>query len=96
MNFCERQLLECISQITSSDVRNFLLYLQEEGLHPGWIHISYRSLKTFHRWYDLEAAPDNWGKPILQIKAPKKTLDKDITRILRQLIKKHTKTAFSA
>ena len=81
MNFCERQMLERISQITSSDLRNFLLYLQEEGHNPGGIHGGSRSLKTFHRWYDLEAAPDNWRKPILQVKAPKKTLHKDISNM---------------
>jgi site-specific recombinase XerD len=64
-------MLERISQITSSDIRNFLMYLQEEGHNPGGIHIGYRILKTFLRWYDLEAEPDNWRIPISKVRAPK-------------------------
>ena len=77
--FCEGQMLECISQITFFDVRNIILYLQLEGYNPGGVHVGYRILKTFHRSYDLEAAPDDWRHPILKVKAPKKTFHKDIS-----------------
>ena len=69
--FCEGQLLEHISQVSSSDIRNFLLYLQDEGHNPGGVHVGYRILKTFLRWYDLEAEPENWRNPITKVKAPR-------------------------
>ena len=71
MTFCEGQMLERISQITSSDIRNYLLYLHEEGHNPGGVHVGYRILKTFLRWYDLESEPENWRNPISKVKAPK-------------------------
>jgi site-specific recombinase XerD len=71
MIFCEGQMLERISQITSSDIRNFLLYLQEDGHNPGGVHVGYRILKTFLRWYDLESEPEKWRNPISKVKAPK-------------------------
>ena len=48
-----------------------MLYLQEDGHNPGGIHIGYRILKTFLRWYDLESEPENWRNPIYKVKAPK-------------------------
>ena len=76
MNFYERQMLERISQLTSCDLGNFLLYLQEVGHNHRGIHVGYRIQKTFRRWYDLEAALDNWREPILKVRLPKKRLTK--------------------
>jgi integrase/recombinase XerD len=47
------------------------VFLQEEGQNPGGIHVGYRILKTFLRWYDLEAEPENWRNPITKVKAPR-------------------------
>jgi len=69
--FCEAQLLQQVSQVTASDIRNFLLWLQGQGHNPGGQHVAYRILKTFFRWYDLEAEPENWRNPMSKVKAPK-------------------------
>lgn len=71
LTFCKAQILDRISQVTSSDIRNFLLWLEEEGHNIGGQHIAYRILKTFFRWYDLEAEPENWRNPITKVKAPR-------------------------
>ena len=71
LTFCDGQMLEQVSQITASDIRNFLLWLGEDGHNPGGQHVAYRILKTFLRWYDIEAEPDNWRNPITKVKAPR-------------------------
>jgi site-specific recombinase XerD len=54
---------------TASDIRLFLLSLQESGLSPGTVHIFYRSLKTFFNWMvGEELLPKN---PMLNMKSPK-------------------------
>lgn len=69
--FCEAQMLQQVSQVTASDIRNFLLWLHEGGHNPGGQHVAYRILKTFFRWYDLEAEPANWRNPVTKVKAPR-------------------------
>jgi integrase/recombinase XerD len=71
LTFCKAQMLNHVSQVESSDIRNFLLWLEEEGHNPGGQHVAYRILKTFLRWYDLEAEPENWRNPISKVKAPR-------------------------
>ncbi len=71
LSFCEALMLERISQITAGDIRNFLLWLEEGGHNPGGLHVAYRILKTFLRWYDLEAEPESWRNPITKVKAPR-------------------------
>ena len=71
LSFCEAQMLERVSQINAGDIRNFLLWLEEGGHNPGGVHVAYRILKTFLRWYDLEAEPENWRNPITKVKAPR-------------------------
>ena len=71
LTFCEGQMFDHVSEVTSSDIRNFLLWLEEGGHNPGGIHIAYRILKTFFRWYNLEVEPTNWRNPISKMKAPR-------------------------
>jgi site-specific recombinase XerD len=71
LTFCKAQMLQRVSQVQASDIRNFLLWLQERGHNPGGQHVAYRILKTFLRWYDLEAEPENWRNPISKVKAPR-------------------------
>jgi integrase/recombinase XerD len=71
LTFCETQMLQHVSQVQASDIRNFLLWLQERGHNPGGQHVAYRILKTFLRWYDLETEPENWRNPITKVRAPR-------------------------
>lgn len=71
LRFCEGQMIENISQISASTIRNYLLWMEEHGHNPGGVHAAYRVLKTFLRWYDAEAEPQAWRNPISKVKAPK-------------------------
>ena len=64
-------MLERISQVTSSDIRNFVLWLEVTVHNFCGRHVAYRALKTFFRWYDLEAETENWRNPIAKVKVPR-------------------------
>ena len=70
LRFCEGQYIRHIAQITPAIIRDFL-YWYGESHNPGGVHAGYRVLKTFLRWYDQEAEPENWRNPISKVKAPK-------------------------
>lgn len=71
LNYCDAQSIKTMGEISTSLLRSFLLWHEETGHDPGGLHAVYRVIKTFLRWYDLEAEPDNWKNPIRKIKAPK-------------------------
>jgi len=73
MRYCEGQVIQQISQITSGNFRNYLLWLEEMGHNPGGQHAAYQVLKTFLRWYEFEYEPENWRNPISKVKAPRLT-----------------------
>jgi len=54
---------------TASDIRLFLLSLQEQGRKPSTVHIYYRSLKTFYNWLVNEKVLKE--SPMLNIRPPK-------------------------
>lgn len=70
IRFCSAQVIEHISQITPTTIRDFLLWFGEDH-NQGGVHAAYRVLKTFLRWYDLEAEPEGWRNPIAKVKAPR-------------------------
>jgi site-specific recombinase XerD len=45
--YCEAQSVKQISQITSTFLRQYLLYLEETGHNPGGRHAAYRTIRTF-------------------------------------------------
>ncbi len=71
LKFCEGQSIDKMQSITAADLRAFLLLHEEAGHNPGGVWTVYRTVKTFLRWYDLEAEPDNWKNPIRKVKAPR-------------------------
>ena len=60
-----------ISEISPNVIRNFLIDLGENGHNPGGISIYYRVIKTFLRWYEMEAEPSNWKNPIKKVRPPR-------------------------
>ena len=56
-------------------LRRYLLALEAGGRNPGGQHASYRALKAFLRWYEVEAEPEDWKNPINKIQAPKRNQD---------------------
>lgn len=75
LSFCEGQLIQQMSEITSATIREFILWHEDTGHNAGGLHAAYRSLKAFLRWYEQEAEPDNWKNPISKVKAPKGSLE---------------------
>ncbi len=62
------------SEITPSDLRLFLLHLQENHTSGG-IHCIFRAVRAFLLWYEMEFEPPNWKNPLHKIKSPKQTLE---------------------
>lgn len=71
LDYCDAQVIERLDQLNTNVLRDYLVWLEENGHNPGGVHAAYRVLKTFLRWYEAEAEPDNWKNPITKIKAPK-------------------------
>jgi integrase/recombinase XerD len=69
--YCEAQSVIQISVITSTFLRQYLLYLEETGHNPGGRHAAYRAIRAFLFWYEEEVDPEGWGNPIRKVKAPK-------------------------
>ena len=70
-DYCESQVLNQITELTPNIIRQYLLYLEEQGHNPGGIHACYRTVKTFLLWWENEFEPADWKNPIRKVKAPK-------------------------
>jgi site-specific recombinase XerC len=69
--FAEGQGIDQVTQITPTDIRIYLLFLEERGHNPGGIHACFRAVKSFLRWLMAEVEPDGFKNPIDKVKAPK-------------------------
>jgi site-specific recombinase XerD len=74
-DFCASRLIKLITHITASDLREYMLLLEEEGHNPGGRHQGYRTVKTFLYWWEREVEPIGWSNPIRKVKAPKLTIE---------------------
>ena len=73
--YCERQALTQISQLTSDFIRRYLLDLSETH-NPGGVHACFRPLRTMLYWIEEEEImPPGWKNPIRRVKAPKLPTD---------------------
>lgn len=57
--------------ITPEHVREFLVWLADEGHGAGGIHGYYRVVRAFVRWWAKETEPTNWRDPFPKVRAPK-------------------------
>jgi len=73
--FCEKQSIAQISQITPNLLREFLLYLETTGHNEGGRHAAFRAVRAFFLWYETEAEPENWKNPIRKVKPPKVSIE---------------------
>jgi len=71
VRYCETREVKRITQIDPTLLREFILILQDKGHNPGGVHMYYRVIKAFLRWWEFEVEPDNWKNPIRKVKAPK-------------------------
>jgi site-specific recombinase XerD len=70
IEFCLKNDVEKISGIHADLIRHFLIALAEKGHRPAGVHCYYRAVKTFLKWYEREAEPENWRNPINKVKSP--------------------------
>ena len=71
LTFCQGQVIEQVSQISPTTIRDYLLWLEENGHNPGGQHAAYRELRIFLPWHENEVEPENWCNPITKVKAPR-------------------------
>lgn len=65
---CQLRGTNQTKQITPELLRNFLLWLEEEGHSEGGRFTFYRAMKTFLKWYQVENDLDDWNNTIDKIK----------------------------
>lgn len=74
LDYCEAQQVKQITDITPVVLRQYLLFLEENGHNPGGVHAYYRAVRAYLLWWENEIEPDNWKNPIKKVKAPKVSL----------------------
>ena len=75
MAYCETREVKHILQIDANLIRQFLIAMQEKGHNPGGLHMYYRVIKAFLRWWENEVEPDNWKNPIRKVKSPSNPIE---------------------
>jgi site-specific recombinase XerD len=71
VEYCESLEVKRITQIDPNLLRQYFLILQDKGHNAGGVHMYFRVIKAFLRWWESEVEPDNWKNPIRKVKAPK-------------------------
>ena len=69
--FCEGEAIKIMPELSPIIIREYLIWLEQQGHNPGGIHACFRALKTFLLWWEEEVEPENWKNPIRKVKAPK-------------------------
>jgi len=90
-DYCERQVIIRVTQITPYDIRLYLLHLEEKGHNHGGIHAAYRSLRAFLYWWEEEIEPEGWKNPIRKVNAPRvpnKTLEPVELNVVSKMIER--------
>jgi integrase/recombinase XerC len=71
VTYCAARNVSQLEAIDAGLIREYLLDLEAAGHNPGGCNQFYRVLKTFLRWYEVEAEPPGWRNPIKKVAAPK-------------------------
>ena len=74
LQFCDNRFIPELEQITSQFIREYIIWLENEGHNAGGCHAYYRALKAFMKWYERETESDNWRNPIDRVRGPKVNL----------------------
>ena len=69
--YCESNGVNTIPEITTDLIRQFFLYIAENGSNSGNVHAHFRAVKCFLRWFENEDEIDRFRNPIKKVKAPK-------------------------
>ncbi len=71
LKYCESQSLTQVSQLTTDQIRRYILELSETH-NPGGVHACFRPLRTLMYWIeDEEIMPQDWKNPIPFIAGPR-------------------------
>ena len=72
IRFCENEHIIYVQQISPIAIREYILWLENNGHNPGGRHAHYRAIKSFLFWYEAEVEPYEWKNPIKKVTAPLK------------------------
>jgi integrase/recombinase XerD len=88
LDYCQAQVLTHISQLTPTNLRQYLVHLAEQGHNPGGVHACYRVLKAWLRWYwaEVEPAGRNPIDRVTSPKVPEQVLDPVSSEIVRAML----------
>ena len=73
IEYCQNQQVYKVVDITPGIMRTFLLWLESEGHNPGGMHVHYRAVKAFIRWWVDETEPHDYTDIFRKVDAPKVT-----------------------
>lgn len=59
-----------IEDLTADAIRKHLLWLADHR-NAGGVHASWRAIKVFLRWFEVEVEPVGWKNPMHKVAAPK-------------------------
>jgi site-specific recombinase XerD len=71
LSWAANRSISTLEELTASQIREFLLFLIEQGHNSGGQHLHFRVLKTYLLWYESELEPEGWKNPIRKVKPPK-------------------------
>ncbi len=71
VKWCTAQSVSTVDQITPEVMRLYMLRLSEDGHNSGGVHVSYRTVRAFLRWYEQEFEPAAWRNPLKKVKPPR-------------------------
>lgn len=69
-SYLQGEGIRVVESITAPIVRRFMLELSKTH-NPGGVHVVYRAVKVFLRWYDAEVEPEGWTNPMSKVRGPK-------------------------
>ena len=75
LNYFDQREVSRIAHLTPSEIRQFLLWLEEEGHTLGGVHAYFRVLRAFLLWWEEENEPEDWRNPIRKVAAPRVRLE---------------------
>ena len=75
VKFCRGRYINQITQISPTDIRDYLLLLEEQNHNKGGQHSCYRALRAFLYWWERELEPPGWRNPIRKVNAPKVAIE---------------------
>jgi len=73
IEFCSLNQVHDIQELNAKNIREFLLWLENQGHNKGGVHAHFRVLRSFLYWYELENDLTGWANPIrkVKVKSPK-------------------------